>query len=108
VSNKFISCYKNQPDGKFITRYAVHLEKKQELDSFKAKSEFDVGYREGKVKYALACKYMRLNDCGLNRFVEASNNTFWTKQGDEIIRVENDLNWVDDFLKEQESKNEIH
>lgn len=108
MNSKFVSLYKNKPTNSFITRYASTLEKKQELNSYNSKNEFELGYKEGKLKYIMACKYMKLTDCGLNRFVEASSNSFWKKEGDEIIRVENNLSWVDDFLKEQEAQNEIH
>ena len=106
--SKFIHLYKNKPsDTKFFNRYAASVNTDDSLKEYNIKSEFETSYKKGSVKLDLASKYMKLVDCGLNRYVEASSNSFWAKEGEQIVRVSNNLDWVDEYLKEQDQKNEI-
>ena len=91
---------KKEP-SKFLTRFSAVTEAKESLKTLNIKDEFNKGYKAGKVVFASAQKYMSLINCGLDHFIEANTDVVWTKEGDNIVRVDNDLNWVNQFLEQE-------
>lgn len=90
---------KYNADSKFMTRYA-NLKASEEATSreFNAKEEFKVGYKAGNLRVCVASRFMSLKNCGLDTYLENETNNVWKKEGDRIIRVTDDLSWVDEFL----------
>lgn len=96
---KYINGYSNEGSGKFLARFAS-LQKSEEVTKGVAeKEEFASGYKAGKLRYAVASKYLNLKSCGLNSYTEDGLSIVWNRDGDSIVRVDSDLSWVDDILK---------
>ena len=97
---KFTSGYKLNASGDFLTRYANLRKATKVANSHNEKAEFDVGYKKGTLRLAIASKFLKLAKCGCDRYVEEdAPHIVWAKDGDSIIRVEDDLSWVDEFLE---------
>jgi hypothetical protein len=88
-----------KPSG-FMERYASSLQEKQEKAKINEKDEFDVDYKKGSVRIACAQKFMNLHTAGLDMFVD-DLSVVWKKEGDRIVRQDNDLSWVDKLLSEE-------
>lgn len=88
-----------KPDS-FMERYASTMHEKAETKKIDDKSEFEVDYKKGSVRIASAQKYMNLIDAGLDMYVEGELEVVWKKENDRIVRVSNDLSWVDKLLEE--------
>ena len=85
----------------FSVRYAKVIEEKNEKIVISSKTEFENGVKAGKMRYTTASKYMKLVNCGLDRFIEANTNVVWAKEGDNIVRLESNLEWVDELLAQE-------
>jgi hypothetical protein len=84
--------------GKFLTRYASTIESKNKLNDCNATTEFDLGYRKGSLRFAVANRFMKLSHCGLDHYLDTDSGIVWKREGDSIIRVESDLSWIDELL----------
>lgn len=88
-------------DSKFLTRFASQIESKESFKGINSKDDFTKSYKTGRMAYAVAQKYMNIKTCGLDRYIEEGTNIVWAREGDNIIRLDNDLDWVDTFLKQE-------
>lgn len=94
---------KYSPNSNFMNRYASQKAAEEVVnEKFAEKEEFKAGYKSGTLRVATANKFMSLKNCGLDRYLEEDTNTIWKKEGDRIVRIADDLSWVDEFLKEEE------
>lgn len=85
----------------FAQRYAANMTTKNEAKIVNDKAEFEVDYAKGSVRIASAQKYMSLRTAGLDMFLEGDLSVVWKKEGDRIIRLDNDLSWVEQLLNEE-------
>lgn len=93
--------FSNPVKSNSVIRYAQLCSDKRQVDEQKKEADFSEGYRKGCLRLAVASKHLNMIDCGLDRFVEAGNNAVWQRDGDNIVRVDNNLDWIDDILKEE-------
>lgn len=92
---------KYQPNSKFMNKYASLKQAEDTVSrEMLEKEQFKVDYKKGNVRTASANKFMSLKSCGLGMYVDEDTHMIWKKEGDRIVRVEDDLSWVDEFLKE--------
>lgn len=91
----------NKEPSKFLARFANLSIDKESLKNLNDKEDFKKSYRAGRIAFASAQKHMTLKSCGLDRFIEANTDIVWSKEGDNIIRVDNDLDWVTSFLEQE-------
>ncbi len=101
MSNKYQGdgCY-NKSNSSFLVRFASLNQDKEILSQQTEKESFSNGYKAGMLKVAHMNK-LNLTPCGLERYVEASNNNIWKRDGDNIIRVDQDLDWIDEILQDE-------
>lgn len=95
---------KYQPKGGFFERYAKLVQDKQDANQINEKAEFEAGYRKGSLRFATASKYLKLSHAGLDNYVEACDNGLhivWERRGDQIVRTDNDTNWIDELLEQE-------
>lgn len=88
--------------SKFLVRMAENQKSEALMKTASEKEEFESSYRKGKMRYAVASKFLPLTSRGLNTYTEGDLNIVWVRDGDSICRVENDLSWVDEFLNTKE------
>lgn len=93
--------YKQNPEGKFLGRYAAAMKRDAENDVMD-RAEFNRQYKEGKVFMRLASKYMNLQKCGQDLYLEAEKKVVWSFADGAIMRKPEDLDWVDEYLAKQE------
>lgn len=84
-----------------MKRYAQNLEEKNKSAEINDKAEFEAGLVKGSLRFALAGKFMSLRSCGLNHYLDDERMIVWERQGDQIIRTENDTNWIDELLDQE-------
>lgn len=92
------------PTDGFAARYATLMKEKELTAQSSDKESFEKGYKKGSLRLATATRYMKLVNCGVDRFIEAQTNVVWAKEGENIIRVDSDLDWVDELLKQEETR----
>lgn len=92
------SGFKYNPSGEFFKRYVQASNTKSEIAKSTEKEEFDKGYKAGTLKFACIDKFMSMRSCGLDRFLDEKTGCIWERNGDQIIRVENDTSWIDNLL----------
>jgi hypothetical protein len=93
--------YRQSPEGKFLGRYAEAM-KRDATNDVSDRAEFNNQYKAGKVFMRLASKYMNLQRCGQDLYLEAEKKIVWSFTDGSIIRQKEDLDWVDDYLAKQE------
>jgi len=98
----YVSGFNNPSSGKFLTRYAKAKQEEKAAAGYNEKEEFKAGYKKGTLRLAVANKFMRLANCGCDRYLEEEKQIVWAKEGDSIVRLDDDLSWVDKFLEEEE------
>lgn len=100
---KYISGFKNNSDSGFAARYAQRQTAENTVNKeLLEKEQFKVGFEKGEINYVTAKKFMKIASCGCDRYLDEDSNTIWKKEGDKIIRINDDLSWVDEFLRNKE------
>jgi hypothetical protein len=101
----YVSGYRNFAKGQTFERYAIAQGTRENAQAADDKVTFEVGYKAGRLPLALACRHLQLNNCGLNRYLEAAKNVIWELGEDgDIVRTAQDLDWVDEILTSKEQK----
>jgi len=101
--NKHVNGFQISPSGEFLTRYAKKKKSDELSSAHNAEEEFKAGYKKGNLRLATASKFMKLTQCGLDRYLDSSH-VVWAREGDSIIRLDDDLSWVDKFLEDESNE----
>ncbi len=94
--------YRSTSSGNFMQRYAKAHEDKQASEALNSEQDFQAGYRAGSLRLGVASKNLNLKFAGLDRYLEAKNDglsVIWRREGDQIIRLDNDTSWIDELLQ---------
>lgn len=95
----YIQGFKQHPNSSSLDRYIVSKRQATLLSTKSERSEFEIGLKKGELPLSLAKKYMKLVNCGHGAYVQDSDlDIVWIKEGDKIVRSEQDLSWVDELL----------